>query len=267
MDVLVYGFSRGPGQLPDVMNVARDSLRLKFRALTAWPDFSACDAVILPLDTYSSWQETEAADPRLDGVLVRAAVALRHAAARGAAVAFVYEDLFAHHQGADERPARSLGGMLLEELGLSRRRLPVPEDRQEVLAPAFADHLGRFGLCESYLETRHCRRPVEPLCRTGERHLTGLTVREGEGSLALLPGYPRHRPLDFFTSLGAALGKFRGGGPGDDACLFTEERRLQGRRREVLRQLEGVDRRLAFYRRCRDLLAAAPVSPTRQVPE
>ena len=267
MEVLVYGFPRGPGQLPEVMNVACGPLHLKLRALSESPSFDGFDAVLLPFDTYHPWDRDGAAADRLTELHVRAGVAVRCAVTAGAAVVFIYQDCFAHYSEPGELAARSLGGMVLADLGLTACALPGPEDRLQVLAPAFEPFLRRFGISESYLEIQDSRRELQPLCRTEDRLLTGVAAREGRGALLLLPGEPRRRSLEFFASLSEGLADFRAGGERAAEYLFAEERTLLQEREEARQRLRKLEDRLARFRRCRDLLATATANPGRRLPE
>ncbi|TDI41570.1 MAG: hypothetical protein E2P00_07165 [Acidobacteria bacterium] len=267
MEVLVYGFARGPGQLPEVMNVACGHLHLKLRALSETPSFDGFDAVVLPFDTYHPWDRDGAAADRLTELHVRAGVAVHRAVAAGAAVVFIYQDCFAHYPEPGELAARSLGGMVLAELGLSACPLPGPEDGLQVLAPAFEPFLRRFGISESYLEVQDSRRELQPLCRTRDRLLTGVAAREGRGALLLLPGEPRRRSLAFFSSLGEGLAHFRAGVECATGYLFAEERTLLQEREEARKRLGRLEDRLERFRRCRDLLAASTANPGRRLPE
>lgn len=267
MEVLVYGFARGPGQLPEVMNVALGPLHMKLRALSETPSFTGFDAVILPFDTYHPWDGDGAAGCRLTELHVRAGVAVHQAVNAGATVVFIYQDCFAHYAGSEELAARSLGGMVLSDLGLTACELPGPADGLQVLAPALEPFLRRFGISESYLEVVDSQRELQPLCRTRDRLLTGVAAREGQGEILLLPGEPRCSSLAFFSSLAAGLADYRGGGdPGAD-FLFAEERTLLQEREAARRQLGKLEEGLARFRRCRDLLAAATANPDRRLPD
>jgi hypothetical protein len=267
MEVLVYGFARGPGQLPEVMNVGRGPLHLKFRALSESPSFDGFDAVVLPFDTYHPWDRDGAGAGCLTELHVRAGVAVRRAVTAGAAVVFLYQDFFAHYPEPGELAARSLGGMVLADLSLSACALPGPEDGMQALAPAFEPFLRRFGMSESYLEVQASHGELQPLCRTRDRLLTGVAAREGRGVLLLLPGEPRCRALEFFTSLGQALAEFRAGGGRTADYLFAAERMLLQEGKEARQRLRKVEDGLARFSRCRDLLAVAPANPARRLPE
>jgi hypothetical protein len=270
MEVLVYGFSRRPGELPEIMNVGAGSLRLKFRGLSALPAFLGFDAVILPFDTYQPWMEGEV-DPRRQAELhLRARVELLRAAGSGATVGFVYEDCFTHYTELADLEVHSLGTMVLADLGLSPAPLPGPEDRFQVLAPAFDRYLERFGIAESFLEIRRPCPGLHTLCRTGARQITGVAAPEGDGRILFLPGDPRNRFLEFFTALGGALQRFRDGEEAEvngDEYVSAGELELRRSRNGMLRSLATIESRLDAYRRRRRWLALLSVNPQRRVPE
>jgi hypothetical protein len=248
------------------MNVGVGSLRLRFRGLSESPTFTGHGAVFLPFDTYHLWTAGEA-DPRRHAELhLRARLELGRAAAAGATIGFVYEDCFAHYTDPGDLEIQSLGAMVLGELGLTPAPLPGPEDRFEVLAPAFSVYLRRFGIAESFLRPRDVRGGLHPLCRTGERQLTGVAVPQGKGNVLFLPGDPRNRFLEFFTSLGEAVQHYRSQEEGI-SYVFEEEQELLERRNEALLDLERIENRLDLYRRRRRLLELIPANPQRRLPE
>ncbi len=267
MDVLVYGFARAPGALPEIMNVGAGTLRLRFRGLSEAPSFTGHDAVLLPFDAYLPWREGGEGERRLTELHLRAQMEVRRAAAAGVSVGFLYEDAFAHDLSSEDLVRLSLGGMVLEGLGLEAAPLPGPVDRMQVLAPAFASFLRRFGVAESYLEARRPVPGLHPLCRTPARQLTGVALQEGKGSILFLPGDPRHRFLEFFTSLGQALAHEREGLSSGTDFLFTEERELLAERERTRSRLAGIEMRLDQFRRRRRLLALVAANLERRLPE
>jgi len=204
----VYGFARGPGLLPEIMNVGVGSLRLRFRGLAEQPVFTGHDAVLLPFDTYQDWLPGLSADgePLLHD---RARAEIRRATVAGVTVGFLYEDCFAHWHSPEDLGRHSLGAQFLAELGLVATPLPGPTDDLEALVPCFAEYLRRFGVTESRFEARDSDVRLLPLVRTSEGDLTGVAGRTGSGDLLFLPGDPGRRFLEFFVALGAALRGWR----------------------------------------------------------
>jgi hypothetical protein len=210
MDVLVYGFARGPGRLPEIMNVSIGGTRLRFRALSESPCFTGHDAVVLPFDTFSAWMDGAPGDAALSRLHLRARLEVLRAASAGVILAFLYEDCFAHFTDDASLLNHSLGAMVLADLGLAAARLSGPEDALEALEPCFAAWLRRFGLTESHFEPLGAVNATRPICRTTEGLIAGLAAREGSGQVLFLPAEPPGRFLEFFADLGTALACYRG---------------------------------------------------------
>ena len=267
IDLLVYGFSRKPGALPEIMNVGVGGLRMKFRGLAEEPCFTGHDAVILPFDTYYSWMEGGDRNHLLSDIHLRTRVEVLRAAAAGVTVGFLYEDCFAHFADPGDLLQRSLGAMTLNGLGLSPVPLPAPEDDLEVLASPFECYLRRFGICESYLKATRRLARLHPICRTSAHQLTGVAAEEGKGRILFLPGDPRNRFLEFFTVLGEALHRFQCGKVAGTSFIFAAERALLAEREMIAEQSRQNERRLDTFRRRRELLALVAADPDRFLPE
>ncbi|MFQ5718382.1 MAG: hypothetical protein ACE5IK_02425 [Acidobacteriota bacterium] len=267
IDLLVYGFSRQPGALPEIMNVGVGGLRIRFRGLAEDPSFTGHDAVVMPFDTYHPWMDGTEGISCMSAVLLRTRLELLRAAEAGVNIGFLYEDCFAHFTDPEELQQMSLGAMTLSGLGLRPERLPAPEDDLDVLAAPFDDYLRRFGIAESYFESDHPAPRLHPLCRTSDHRITGVAADEGAGRILFLPGDPRNRFLDFFTSLGGALGQFGHPEAAAGAYVFASERQLLAQQARVIEQQEHLDQRLDRFRRRREMLALVSADPDRFLPE
>ncbi|MFQ5669156.1 MAG: hypothetical protein ACE5HD_01400 [Acidobacteriota bacterium] len=221
----------------------------------------------MPFDAYHPWVEGGQATGRLPALQLRARLEVMRAASTGVRVGFLYEDCFAHYSRWEETARNALGGMILADLGLTSSPLKAPVDRFDILAPSFSCYLRRFGIAESYLLSGDSPALLRPLCRTPARELTGVSIREGKGSILFLPGDPRRHFLDFFTTLGEGIRRFGTGTSASDRFLFAAESRLLEKRRKASRCVSRIDRRLDMFRRCRTLLFLAASDLDRLLPE